>query len=84
MKGRCMKNSRFVENRVPANLKDDEKYVKLIKKYLMNNARIILHKVTRYARSSFPPSLPPALGRDVNLQNAEKLPSLQRRRTHRP
>lgn len=52
MKVRCMKTSRFVENRVPANLMDDEKYVKLIKKYLMNNARIILHKVTRYTRSS--------------------------------
>lgn len=47
-----MKNSRFIENRVSANLTDDEKYVKLIKKYLMNNARIIPHKVTRYARSS--------------------------------
>lgn len=48
MKVRCMKNPRFVENPVAANLTDDEKYVKLIKKYLMNNARIILHKVTRY------------------------------------
>lgn len=57
-----MKNSRFVENRVSANLMDDEKYVKLIKKYLMNNARIILHKITRYARSSLPPiSLFPSL-----------------------
>lgn len=52
MKVRCMKTSRFVENHVPANLMYDEKYVKLIKKYLMNNAWIILHKVTRYARSS--------------------------------
>lgn len=52
MKVQCMKNSRFIENRVSANLMDDEKYVKLIKKYLMNNARIILHKVTRYARPS--------------------------------
>lgn len=72
-----MKNSRFIEFRVSANLMDDEKYVKLIKKYLMNNARIILHKVTRYARSSLFSFLPLALVRDVNLQNAEKLPPLQ-------
>lgn len=62
MKARYMKNSRFVENPVPVNLIDYEKYVKLIKKYLMNNARIILHKVTRYPRSSLSPS--PSLSRE--------------------